>query len=32
MCILIDGDGCPVVDITIEVAIKNNLECILLSL
>ena len=30
MRILIDGDGCPVVDITIEVAVKNNIECILL--
>lgn len=29
MRILIDGDGCPVVDQTIEVATKFNLECII---
>lgn len=30
MKILIDADGCPVVDITIQVAKKHGLECILL--
>jgi len=30
MRILIDADGCPVVDITIKVAKANNLECIIL--
>lgn len=29
--ILIDGDGCPVIDITIKIAIENNIECVLLS-
>lgn len=29
MRILIDADGCPVVDITIEIAKKNSLECII---
>lgn len=31
MKIFIDGDGCPVIDITIKIATENNLECILLS-
>lgn len=30
MRILIDGDGCPVVDITIQVAVENEIECLLL--
>lgn len=30
MRILIDADGCPVVDITVRIAKQNNLECILL--
>ena len=30
MRILIDADGCPVVDITIRIAKANNLECIIL--
>lgn len=30
MRILIDADGCPVVDITIRIARANNLECIIL--
>jgi len=30
MRILIDADGCPVVDITIKIAKANNLECIIL--
>ncbi|MEG0770910.1 MAG: YaiI/YqxD family protein [Clostridia bacterium] len=30
MKILIDADGCPVVDITVAVAKKHNLECIIL--
>jgi len=30
MRILIDADGCPVVDITIKIAKTNNLECIIL--
>lgn len=31
MKILIDGDGCPVIDITIKVAKENNIECIILT-
>ncbi len=30
MRILIDADGCPVVDITVRIAKKNKIECILL--
>lgn len=30
MKVLIDADGCPVVDITIKAAKENNLECILI--
>lgn len=30
MQILIDGDGCPVVDITIALAKEGNLECIII--
>lgn len=30
MRILIDADGCPVVDITVETAKKYNIECIIL--
>ncbi len=30
MRIIIDGDGCPVVDFAVEIAFKNNLECIIL--
>jgi len=30
MTILIDADGCPVVDITVRIAKKNKIECILL--
>lgn len=30
MQILIDGDGCPVVDITIKIAKKHNINCIIL--
>lgn len=30
MKILIDADGCPVVDITIKIAKENKIECILL--
>ena len=30
MRILIDADGCPVVDITIRIAKAHNLECIIL--
>lgn len=30
MKILIDADGCPVVDITLEVAKRNLLECIIM--
>jgi len=29
--IFIDGDGCPVIDITIKVAKENNIECILIT-
>lgn len=29
MKILIDGDGCPVVDITIKIAVRYSLECII---
>lgn len=29
MRILIDGDGCPVVDIAVRLAKKNSLECII---
>ena len=31
MKIFIDGDGCPVIDITIKIAKENNIECILLT-
>ena len=31
MKIFIDGDGCPVIDITIKVAEENNVECILIT-
>lgn len=27
MQIFIDADGCPVVDITIKIAVENNIEC-----
>jgi len=30
MKILIDADGCPVVDISVRLAKKNNLECLIL--
>lgn len=30
MRILIDADGCPVVDITVEIARKNKIECLIL--
>ena len=30
MRIFIDADGCPVVDITVSVAAKNNVECIII--
>lgn len=30
MQILIDADGCPVVDLTIRLAVKNKIECIIL--
>ena len=30
MRILIDADGCPVVDIAVKIAQENNLECIIL--
>lgn len=30
MRILIDADGCPVVDIAIKIAKENNIECIIL--
>ncbi len=30
MRILIDADGCPVVDLTIKIAKRNNRECIIL--
>lgn len=30
MKILIDADGCPVVDITVSIAKENNIECIIL--
>ena len=30
MKILIDADGCPVVDITVQLALKKNIECIIL--
>ncbi len=29
MRILIDGDGCPVVDIAVKIAKQNNIECII---
>lgn len=31
MKIFIDGDGCPVIDITIKVAKENKIECILIT-
>lgn len=30
MRILIDADGCPVVDVTLEIAKRNNVECVIL--
>ena len=30
MRILIDADGCPVVDITVRLAVQNQLECLIL--
>ncbi|MBE6903416.1 MAG: YaiI/YqxD family protein [Ruminococcaceae bacterium] len=30
MKILIDADGCPVVDIAVDIAVKNNIECIII--
>lgn len=30
MRILIDADGCPVVDTTVRIAVENNIECIIL--
>ncbi|MDD2484663.1 MAG: DUF188 domain-containing protein, partial [Eubacteriales bacterium] len=30
MKILIDADGCPVVDVTIDIARENGLECLIL--
>ena len=30
MKILIDADGCPVVDITVRLAQKNNIDCLIL--
>jgi len=30
MSILIDADGCPVVDITVRIAKENNLECLII--
>lgn len=30
MRILIDADGCPVVDIAIKIAVQNTIECIIL--
>ena len=30
MKILIDADGCPVVDITVKIAVENKLDCIIL--
>lgn len=30
MRILIDADGCPVVDITVRLAVKHGIECIIL--
>ncbi len=30
MRVLIDADGCPVVDITVKTTAKNNIECIIL--
>ena len=30
MTVFIDADGCPVVDITIKIAIENNIECIII--
>lgn len=30
MRILIDADGCPVVDATVRIATKNNIECIII--
>ena len=31
MKIFIDGDGCPVIDITIKVAEENNVGCVLIT-
>ena len=30
MTILIDADGCPVVDITLKIAVEHKIECIIL--
>ncbi|MDL2233172.1 YaiI/YqxD family protein [Ruminococcaceae bacterium OttesenSCG-928-L11] len=30
MTILIDADGCPVVDITVRIAVKHKIDCIIL--
>ncbi|MBK5246853.1 MAG: DUF188 domain-containing protein, partial [Peptostreptococcaceae bacterium] len=30
MKVLIDGDGCPVIDITVSLCNKNGIECIIL--
>ena len=30
MKIFIDADGCPVVDITVAIALKHNIECIII--
>lgn len=30
MKILIDADGCPVVDITVKIAVEHHIECIIL--
>lgn len=30
MKILIDADGCPVVDLTVKIAVKNGIECTIL--
>ena len=30
MRVLIDGDGCPVVDIAVELCRKRNIQCLLL--
>lgn len=30
MTVLIDADGCPVVDITVKIAVQHNIDCIIL--